>query len=60
MSNKIEIIEVLKWAFEKGYGLGCDDTREGIHINFAETQKFFLAEFAKFNAQNEQLDIVVH
>lgn len=56
MNNKVEVVEVLKWAFEKGYELGCYDTREGIHINFVEIQKYFLIELAKFNAQNELLE----
>ena len=57
MNNQNEIIEVMKWAFEKGYGLGCDDTRDGVFINFSETEKFFLEELAEFNNQNKRLEI---
>ena len=44
-------IEVIKWAFEKGYRLGSDDSKDGIHINFLEIEKYFLKELAEFNAQ---------
>ena len=43
-NNKLHDIEAIKWAFEKGYFLGLTDAKDGIHINFDEVQKYFLAE----------------
>lgn len=44
-------IEIIKWAFEKGYRLASADMKDGIHINFSETEKFFLLELNEFYAQ---------
>ncbi|TQV84327.1 hypothetical protein [Aliikangiella coralliicola] len=54
----IENIDVIKWAFKKGYDLGTNDIKEDVHISFAETQKFFLDELAKFYAQENQVKYV--
>ncbi|WDE09235.1 hypothetical protein SG34_031215 [Thalassomonas viridans] len=44
-------IELIKWAFEKGYRLGISDEKEGVHICFKEVQKSFLEELAEVNVQ---------
>lgn len=54
----IENIELIKWAFETGYRLGNNDGKEGIHIDFTETQKHFLTELSKFNHQKLRLSFV--
>lgn len=45
--EKIANIELIRWAFAKGYALGSQDFREGVHINFSETQSFFMGELEK-------------
>ncbi|RRS10435.1 hypothetical protein EAG18_02440 [Pseudoalteromonas sp. J010] len=44
MMNKNYNVELIKWAFEKGYNLGHADIQEGIHIDFYEIEKLFLNE----------------
>ena len=57
-NNKQHDIEILKWAFEKGYFLGLSDAKDGIHINFNEIQQCFLAELNEFYNQKVQLESV--
>lgn len=49
--EKIENIDVIKWAFEKGYDIACSDFRDGIIISSSETKKYFLEELEKFYAK---------
>ncbi len=49
-------IEVIKWAFKKGYQLGNVDMREGVHINYSETQKYFLKELTAY-LESKNMDI---
>ena len=49
--NKIENIEMIKWAFKKGYLLASSDLREGVHINTNEIEKYFLNELEDYNLQ---------
>lgn len=48
--TELENIDIIKWAFEQGYDLGSNDTKDGIHISFKELQRFFLSELAKHYA----------
>jgi len=52
-NNKVDI-EIIKWAFEKGYLLGNSDSREGIFINFNDIQEYFLTELEEFYVQQSQ------
>ncbi|WDE02128.1 hypothetical protein [Thalassomonas actiniarum] len=54
--EKIYDVEIIKWAFEKGYNLGHTDIQDGIHINFTEIQKHFLNELAEYKNEEGQLD----
>lgn len=54
LSNKNNI-EVIKWAFEKGYRLASADMKEGIHIDFSEIEKFFLRELAEFDVPQNNI-----
>ena len=47
-------IQLIEWAFEKGYFLGQADGKDGVHINFNEVKKYFLAELAAFYSQQKQ------
>lgn len=47
MGQNIEDIEIIKWAFEKGYSLGHNDMKEGIYINFKEVLEYFLEELVE-------------
>lgn len=51
-------IELIMWAFEKGYHMGSTDAKEGVHINFAEIQKFFLEELEKFETEKNHRDCI--
>ena len=37
-------IEMIKWAFEKGYSLGHTDSQEGIFLDLKEVLQVFLEE----------------
>ena len=39
--NDIENIQLILWAFEKGYGLGRADVTEGIYIERDKVLKHF-------------------
>ena len=54
--EKIDNIEIIKWAFEKGYSLGHTDLKDGIHINFTEIQKHFLNELAEYSTEENQVN----
>lgn len=54
--EKIDNIEIIKWAFEKGYNLGHEDIQNGIHINFIEIQTHFLNELAEYHNQENQVN----
>ncbi|WP_168204240.1 hypothetical protein, partial [Aliikangiella coralliicola] len=56
--SNIKNIEAIKLAFEQGYNLGSNDFKEGVYINFAETQKLFLDELAKFYEQKNDPDYI--
>ena len=52
--DNIDNIEIITWAFEKGYNLGGTDMKEGIHINIAEIKKYFLQELTEFNTNTNK------
>jgi hypothetical protein len=37
-------LDIIKWAFERGYQLAKADNKNGVHIKFSETEKYFLNE----------------
>ena len=49
--SSIKNIEIIKWAFEQGYQLASADIKDGIHIEFSETEKYFIHELNEFYAQ---------
>jgi hypothetical protein len=49
--KKIKNLETIKWAFEQGYQLASADIKDGVHIEFSETEKYFLNELSEFYAQ---------
>jgi len=49
-TKNISNIEIIKWAFEKGYQLASADMKEGVYIEFSETEKYFLNELDEFYA----------
>jgi hypothetical protein len=48
-------IEIIKWAFEKGYRLASADMKEGIHIDFSEIENFFLRELAELDVRKNNI-----
>jgi hypothetical protein len=56
MKNTNENIDLIKWAFEKGYQLGNSDSHEGIYIDFNEIQRCFLDELLEFKNKTNSLD----
>jgi hypothetical protein len=50
-TKNISNIEVINWAFEKGYRLASADMKDGIHINFTEIGKYFLHKLGEFHTQ---------
>ena len=56
--NENDYLESLKWAFEQGYLLGCEDIRQGVHIDFLETQKYFLDQISESQTSKTQLDCI--
>lgn len=53
--NNINDIEIIEWAFEKGYRLACADSKDGVHIDFNETKKYFLNELNEFREQQSNM-----
>ena len=53
----IENIDLIEWAFAKGYKLGHIDTKQGVHINFSELIKSFLNELTDVYAQDKNSEI---
>jgi len=51
MIKKIDNLEMIKWAFQKGYQLASSDLREGIHINIYEIEKYFLNQLKEYQLQ---------
>jgi len=45
--DEINNIDLVIWAFEKGYSLGSSDEKDGIYVEFSETRNYFLDELAK-------------
>ena len=41
-TENIGNIEIITWAFEKGYNLSSTNMKEGIHISIAEIKKMSL------------------
>jgi len=58
MKNINENIDLIKWAFEKGYKLGRCDGREGVYIDFTEIQRCFLDDLVELKRQNKPIDHV--
>ena len=51
----INNLDIIEWAFEKGYYLARDDIKESIHIDFSETQNYFLEELIEYcNKKNNK------
>jgi putative NIF3 family GTP cyclohydrolase 1 type 2 len=42
-------LDIIKWAFERGYQLANADNKNGVHIQFSETEKYFLNELDELN-----------
>jgi hypothetical protein len=51
-AKNIYNIDLIKWAFEKGYDLASNDVKESIHIDFTETQRYFLEELVEYYNQD--------
>ncbi len=47
-NGDIENINVIEWAFEKGFNLATEDIKQGIHISFGEIKKQFLQELNEY------------
>ncbi|MFT5760338.1 MAG: hypothetical protein ACI9LM_005124 [Alteromonadaceae bacterium] len=56
MKDINENIDLVKWAFEKGYRQGNSDSSEGIYIDFSEIQRCFLDELVEFKRRKDQAD----
>jgi hypothetical protein len=52
-NNALEQIEIIKWAFEKGYSLAKDDMKDGIHISLSEIRKNFLQDLVELLDQEK-------
>jgi hypothetical protein len=57
-TKNISDIEIIKWAFEKGYRLATGDIKDGIHIEFSAVEEYFLHQLSEFYLQ--QNDEVAH
>ena len=53
MKNNINNIDIIKWAFEKGYLLGQTNMKEGAHIDFPEIKKHFIYELSEYYPRQE-------
>ncbi|TQV77393.1 hypothetical protein FLL45_05465 [Aliikangiella marina] len=42
--DELENIELIKWAFKRGYQLGASDAGQGVFIEFSETLNYFIKE----------------
>lgn len=58
-NSQVANVDILKWAFKKGYQLARTDTKEGIHINFIEIEQYFLDELVEFYLQNKEISVAV-
>lgn len=45
--------DIIKWAFERGYKLACADIKDGVYIEYSETEKYFLKELEKYKGLKE-------
>jgi hypothetical protein len=43
-SKEVYSLDIIKWAFKRGYQLANADNKNGVHIQFSETEKYFLNE----------------
>ena len=59
-NDNIINLDVIKWAFEKGYRLACDDVKDSIHINFSEIENYFLEELIDFHNQKNNEYMLVN
>jgi hypothetical protein len=57
-SKEVYSLDIIKWAFKRGYQLANADNKNGVHIQFSETEKYFLNELnkSKIKKNNEVYD----